>query len=96
MKNHIKLKEISIKVQQKKYFAKFFEEHNSNVKKTLDRIRDLINVTKKKSTNISKLSNDKILNDNYAIANEMNNFFVNIGSTVEAKIPPSNNPSMLT
>ena len=36
-----------IRASKKDYYAKFFEENNSNVKKTWDGIRDLINVTKK-------------------------------------------------
>ena len=59
------------------------------MKKTWDGIRDLINVTKKKCTSITKLYKDKIITDNREIANTINKCFVNIGSSVESKIPPS-------
>ena len=78
-----------IRVSKKDYYAKFFEENNSNVKKTWEGIRDLINVSKKTSTNITKLFKDKLITDNREIANTINKFFVNIGSSVESKIPPS-------
>ena len=78
-----------IRVSKKDYYAKFFEENNSNVKKTWEGIRDLINVSKKTSTNITKLYKDKLITDNRELANTINKFFVNIGSSVESKIPPS-------
>ena len=79
-----------IRESKKQHFADFFKEHHSNLKKTWDGIRDLINVSKKTSTRINKLSQDKkIFSDNSDISNKMNDFFVNIGSSVEAKIPKS-------
>ena len=78
-----------IRISKKQYFADFFHEHHSNLKKTWDGIRDLINVSKKSSTKISKLIQDRTFTDNSDIANKMNDFFVNIGSSVEAKIPDS-------
>ena len=88
-RNHI----ISILRSSKKdYFAEFFEEHHSNVKKTWDGIRDLINVSKKSSRNLCKLSQDnKIVTEPNDIANTMNPFFVNICFSIEAKIPSSKN-----
>ena len=62
------------------------------MKKTWEGIRDLINVTKKTSTNITKLFKDKVISDNRDISNTINNFFVNIGTSVESKIPPSQKP----
>ena len=67
-----------IRISKKQYYAKFFEEHHSNVKKTWDGIRDLINVSKKSSTNLSKLVSDKkMITNNRDIADTMNDFFVN-------------------
>jgi flavodoxin len=79
-----------IRTSKKQYYAKFFEENNSNVKKTWDGIRNLINVNKKSSTKIDKIFADsKWLTEGKDIANSVNKFFVNIGSTVEDKIPQS-------
>ena len=33
-----------LRISKKQYFSKFFEEHNSNIKKTWEAIRDLINI----------------------------------------------------
>ena len=81
-----------IRTSKKDYFAKYFEENNSNVKKTWEGIRNLINVSKKSSTKITKLFKDKMITNNLDIANTMNTFFVNVGASIESKIPPSNKP----
>ena len=76
------------RTSKKQHFANFFQEHQSNLKKTWEGIRDLINVSKKSGINISKIIHDnKTITDNEGISNTINNFFVNIGSSVEAKIP---------
>ena len=63
-----------IRTSKKDYFAKYFEENNSNVKKTWEGIRNLINVSKKSSTKITKLFKEKMITNNLDIANSMNNF----------------------
>ena len=69
-------------------FTNFFQEHQSNLKKTWGGICDLINVSKKSGINIRKIIHDnKTITDNEGISNSINNFFVNIGSSVEAKVP---------
>jgi len=79
-----------IRSSKKQYFASFFEECHSNIKKTWDGIRDLINVSKKASNRLRKIiQGDKVFTKDTDIANKMNDFFVNIGSSVEAKIPTS-------
>ena len=48
----------------------------------------MINVSKKSGINIRKIIHDnKTITDNEGISNTINNFFVNIGSSVEAKVP---------
>ena len=77
-----------LRMSKKKHYADYFEEHKTNIKKTWDGIRDLLNVSKKTSININKVIHDnKVISDNKGIAQSMNNFFVNIGTSVEAKIP---------
>jgi len=80
-----------IRISKKQYFSNYFEEHNTNIKKTWEAIRDLINVSKKSSTKINKIShNNRHITDNKCIADTINTFFTGIGSSVEAKIPQSN------
>jgi len=77
-----------LRISKKQYFSKFFEEHNSNIKKTWEAIRDLINISKKSSTKINKIiHNNQHITDNKDIADTINNFYTNVGSSVEAKIP---------
>ena len=75
-----------IRISKNKYFTNYFEENRTNVKKTWDGIRNLINVNKKSKTKINKLLvNGSVTEDGLGIANTMNNYFVNIGSSVDAK-----------
>ena len=77
-----------IRLSKKQHYYNFFQEHNSNIKKTWEGIRDLINVSKKSSINISQIIHgNQTFNDKEGISNSLNDFFVNIGSSVEAKIP---------
>ena len=58
-----------LRKSKKMHFAEFFEEHPSNVKKTWDGIRELINVSKKSFTNLNKIiHNKKVITDGKGIA----------------------------
>ena len=72
------------------YYSYFFLQNQSNVRKTWDGVRNLINVSKKKNTSPTKLiyKNEERFT-NIDMAESLNDFFVNIGSSVEAKIPKS-------
>ena len=77
-----------IRLSKKKFYSDFFIENQTNVKKTWEGIRQLLNVSKENNTKISKLShNDSTLTAPKDMANSMNSFFVNIGKSVEEKIP---------
>jgi hypothetical protein len=77
-----------LRKSKKKYYAEYFEEHQQNMKKTWDGIRDLVNVSKKSSSKILKIiHDDKSFTDNKSISQTMNNYFVNIGPSIENKIP---------
>ena len=79
-----------IRISKKQYYAQYFDEHQADIKKTWDGIRDLLNVSKKGSTKISKIVHENnIFTENSHISNTINDFFVNIGSLVDSKIPPS-------
>jgi hypothetical protein len=63
------------------------------MKKTWDGIRNLINVSKKSSININKIVHEnKTFTDNKSIAKTLNNYFVNIGPSIEEKIPKAKSP----
>ena len=75
------------------------------MKKTWDGIRALINVSKKSSININKIIHDnKTFTDNKSISKALNKYFVNVGPSIEQKIPKAkqnfmtclNDPNPLT
>ena len=72
------------------YYSSYFLQNQSDFKKTWDGIRNLINVSKKKTPTPTKIiyKNEKKVSD-IDMAESLNDFFVNIGSSVEAKIPKS-------
>ena len=77
-----------LRESKKQYFADFFEEHKSDVKKTWEGIRNIVNVSKKSHVSPSQLFyKNETHSTNKAMANAMNDFFVNIGNMVEQKIP---------
>lgn len=82
-----------LRTSKKQYYTNYFKEHNSNIKKTWQGIRNLINVSKKSTTRINKIIyNNQDISDNLGISNTLNTFFTGIGSSVEAKIPNSKKP----
>ena len=64
----------------------FFEENKSNVKKTWEGIRNIINISKKDCIIPTHLLYKKqIINGKEEVAESFNEFFVNIGNAVEEK-----------
>jgi len=79
-----------IRKSKRKYYFDFFTEHNSNIKKTWEGIRQLVNVNKKKSVSIKLLNeNNKPITDNKEMANTFKIFYLNLGNSIEQKIPNS-------
>ena len=79
-----------LRISKKQYFSNYFEEHNTDIKKTWEAIRNLINVSKKSSTKINKIIHEnQHITENKGIADTINNFYTGIGSSIEAKIPQS-------
>ena len=79
-----------LRLSKNNHYTSFFLENQGNVKKTWDGIRNLINVSKKKCAPPNKIKyNDEIKTSNIDMANSFNDFFTNIGSSIEAKIPKS-------
>ncbi len=82
-----------IRQSKKDYYCNYFLENQSNLKKTWDGIRNIIDLNKKSAVSIEKLNNyNKEISNNDEIADCMNSFFVNIGKTVEEKIPNVETP----
>ena len=80
-----------IRISKKGFYSDFFKENKSNLKKTWEGIRGLINVNKKANNSIDKLivQNKEVTNP-ADMASSINSFFVNIGKSVDQKIPQSN------
>ena len=83
----------SIRQSRDKYYSDFFEQNKNNSKKTWEGIRDVINISKKTHTVPKNIFyKNKIHTDSENMSNCFNDFFVNIGNSVEAKIPKINTP----
>ena len=73
---------------RKDHYDSYFEEHNANLKKTWEGIRNIVNVKKSTKFSISHLAiNGKIVDQPLDIANSFNNFFVNVGPETEKTVP---------
>ena len=75
---------------ERKHYHDLLNEYKSNIKKSWQVIKSIIN--KRKYTPISNKfkDNDKIIRDGNIIANKFNNFFINVGKTLAKTIPGSN------
>lgn len=81
-----------LRMAKKKYYSDKFKESTNNVKNTWNIISELLNKKKAPAKYPSLFTDGKSTFSNLSdIANEFNNFFVNVGSTFAKKISPSNN-----
>ena len=70
------------------WYVAFFEENKSDVKKTWEGIRNIVNISKKNRIIPMQLNHKgKVFTDKNGMAESFNDFFVNIGNMVEMKIP---------
>ena len=86
-----------IQKAKKEHYKSYFETHSTNIKKTWEGIRKIVNVKKSANFTISQLNvKGKIIDDPTAIANSFNNFFANVGPETEKTVPkvPNKCPSM--
>ena len=61
-----------------------------NIKKTWSGIREIVNIRISLTPKITQLNIDgKIIENPKAVANQLNNFFVNVGPITESSIPRS-------
>ena len=82
---------------KKEHYESYFDEMNTNIKKTWEGIRKIVNVKKSTKFSISHLNiNGKIVDEPLDIANNFNNFFVNVGPQTEKTVPkvPTKTPSL--
>ena len=67
-----------------------------NIKKIWSGIREIVNIQNNISPKITQLNiNGKIIDNPNDVANQLNNFFVNVGHLTESSIPRSGNISLL-
>ena len=83
-----------IKKSKNQFYSKYFESHSNNIKKTWEGIRKIINPGKPLEFGISQLNiKGKIIDDPQDIANNVNDFFVNVGPNTEKTVPKTGNIS---
>ena len=76
-----------LRVAERKFLSDLIMKHKSNLKKTWQIMKGVINKNKYKP-NCNKFNhNGKIIDDGKEIANRFNNFFVNVGTNLASKIP---------
>ena len=75
---------------ERSHISSLLEKHKLNMKKTWQIIKDVINA-KRKNVNESVFHhNNKIITSPIEIADNFNNYFVHIGSSLQTKIEPVN------
>ena len=85
-----------LKKSKKSYYKNYFNSNSKDIKRIWDGIKSIINVNKYRLPSITQLkANDRIIDDQNRIAQELNNFFVNVGPNIEKNIPtnPKTKPS---
>ena len=83
----------NIRASKNNYYSEFFQNHKNNSKKTWEGIRDVINLSKKNHTVPNNIFyKNTTYTDTAGMSNCFNDFFVNIGNSVEAKIPRVDTP----
>ena len=83
-----------IKKSKKKYYKEYFENNISNMKKTWQGIKEIINMNNKSGPQINQLNyKGKFVDNNKDIANNFNDFFTNIGPILDNEIPVSQRPN---
>ena len=76
---------------KKQYYKKYFAEHLNNMKKTWTGINNLLHrQTKAKISDIFLNINGRLFTDQTAVAENMNNYFINVADNLAQKIPKPN------
>ena len=90
-KSYNKILRRSIKIAESNYFRELFDNSKNSVIKLWKSLGNFINTSGKKSkTRIDKIMcNGKYITDPQSISNVMNNYFCNIGKSLQDNIPPT-------
>ncbi len=86
-----------IQKAKKDHYKSYFETHSTNIRKTWEGIRKIVNVKKSSDFTISQLNvKGKIVDNPVDIANNFNSFFANVGPETEKTVPkvPNKCPSL--
>ena len=78
-----------IRTAERKHFHDILLEHKSDLKKSWQVIKSVINKRKYTPINTKFKVNGATTNDGNVIANKFNNFFVNVGTVLAKSIPPT-------
>ena len=82
------LVKILIRRSKQDYYVAYFEENKSNIKKTWDGIRNIVNIFKNSRVSPVQINyKNEVKTSKDDMAGALNDFFVNIGNMVEEKIP---------
>ena len=77
-----------IQKAKKSHHKSYFETHNTNIRKTWEGIRKLVNVKKPADFSISQLKvGGRVIDDPVSITNNINNFFASVGPETEKSVP---------
>ena len=100
---HTNYKQIRNLVIQKKresksiYYTTYFEKNQDKSSEIWKGIRNLVNVKSSNIANINLFDNDKnLISDKKNIANKFHEYFVNVGSNIENKIPKTHGDFKIT
>ena len=77
-------------MREKHYYQESLEKHQSNMRKTWEIIKIVINKNKNKTTNSEFLVNNRLTTDKTKVANGFNKYFVNVGATLAKAIAKPN------
>ena len=93
-KTHVRYKRLRnyvvklIKDSKKEHYVNFFQKNTNNIRKTWDGIKSLVTLKPKAQTVVNSIVTPKgVISSNRDIAEEFNNFFSSVGSTISSKIP---------
>ena len=75
-----------LRIAEKQHITTLLEKYKLNMKKTWTIMKDIINKNDRPPECTLFKQNDKIISDKKEICNAFNNFFINIGSTLDKKI----------
>ena len=73
------------------HYKSFFSENANNIKKTWNEINKILNRKRKTQQNFNLSINGSVTTDKTKIANNFNQYFINVADSLSKKIPQINN-----